>query len=95
VGELGPSTHRTLIVRVEVRDASSRDAVIELLEVGRSDGSDESIGWTDDPDEAAAFLLSWLRDVLERASDADVTLVRPAGGARPSILGSSTPEDRT
>jgi hypothetical protein len=54
------SLHRVAVVRVEIREATSGDMVIRLLEVRRGRDEDALLGVVQNPDDACAVLLDWL-----------------------------------
>jgi hypothetical protein len=54
------SLHRVAVVRVEIREATSEDMLIRLLEVRRKRGEDALLGVVQSPADACAILLDWL-----------------------------------
>lgn len=57
--------HKVAIVRVEIRDRSTQDLLIELLEVGQEQESDRPLGSTTNTREACHMLAAWLGDLTE------------------------------
>jgi hypothetical protein len=52
--------YKVAVVRVEVRDQTIRDLLIELVEVGRQPESDRLLGSTSSISEACRILAAWL-----------------------------------
>jgi hypothetical protein len=81
-----PSRHRVAVVRAELREASSGDMVIRLLEVRQGRHEDITLGVVHEPSEACAVLSRWLAGLRDEASDDRVTLDRRAGGGADGSL---------
>jgi hypothetical protein len=56
--------HRVAVIRVVVRDAPSDGLLIELLEVGRSPGTDRPLGSATDAAGLYRLIERWLRELI-------------------------------
>jgi len=61
--------HHVAVVRVEIRDASTSELLIKLLEVGRERGRDRLLGWATNAPDACRVLETWLHDLVNSADD--------------------------
>jgi hypothetical protein len=58
----GDGYHAVAVVRVEVRDGTSGELLIELIEVSR-ERRDRLLGRATNPTDACRVLETWLRDL--------------------------------